>query len=142
MVADSVYGNSPEFIEAIESCIGIPYFVSIPSDTLCWLQMPITRKKEYKYKGEVHSKLIVEGTEKKPISVETFAKGINEYFWYRRKVSEGTKGPIEYEFTKRRIILAKKGLPSKTVWLIIKRSIEENPAYLYYISNAPLSARL
>jgi len=137
VVADSVYGNSPEFIEAIESCIGIPYFVSIPSDTLCWLQMPITRKKEYKYKGEVRSKLIVEGTEKKPISIERLAKGINEYFWYRRKVSEGTKGPIEYEFTKRRIILAKKGLPSKTLWLIIKRSIEDNPAYSYYISNAP-----
>jgi len=142
VVADSVYGNSPEFIEAIESCIGIPYFVSIPSDTLFWLQMPITRKKEYKYKGEVRSKLIVEGTEKKPISIERLAKGINEYFWYRRKVSEGTKGPIEYEFTKRRIILAKKGLPSKTLWLIIKRSIEDNPAYSYYISNAPLSTRL
>ena len=25
-----------------------------------------------------------------------------DYFWYRGKVSEGTKGPIEYEFTKRR----------------------------------------
>ena len=47
VVADSIYGNSPEFINAIESCIGATYFVSIPSDTLCWLQVPITRKKEY-----------------------------------------------------------------------------------------------
>lgn len=142
VVADSVYGNSPEFIEAIERCIGIPYFVSIPSDTLCWLQMPITRKKEYKYQGQLRSKLIVERTEKKPISVESLAKGINEYFWYRRKVSEGTKGPIEYEFTKRHIILAKQGVPSNIVWLVIKRSIEDNPAYSYYISNAPVSTRL
>jgi len=142
VVADSVYGNSPEFIEAIERCIGIPYFVSIPSDTLCWLQMPITRKKEYKYRGQLRSKLIVERTEKKPISVESLAKGINEYFWYRRKVSEGTKGPIEYEFTKRHIILAKQGVPSNIVWLVIKRSIEDNPAYSYYISNAPVSTRL
>jgi len=142
VVADSVYGNSPEFIEAIERCIGIPYFVSIPSDTLCWLQMPITRKKEYKYRGQIRSKLIVERTEKKPISVESLAKGINEYFWYRRKVSEGTKGPIEYEFTKRHIILAKQGVPSNIVWLVIKRSIEDNPAYSYYISNAPVSTRL
>ena len=142
VVADSVYGSNPDFIEAVERCIGVPYFVSIPSQTLCWLQMPVTRKKEYKYKGEVRSKVILERTEKKPISVEALAKGINQFFWYRRKVSEGTKGPIEYEFTKRRVILAKEGAPWKTVWLIIKRSTEDSPAYWYYISNAPVSSRL
>lgn len=142
IVADSVYGSNPDFIEAVESCIGVPYFVSIPSDTLCWLQMPVTRKKEYTYKGETRSKLTVEHKEKKPISVAALAKGINPFFWYRRKVSEGTKGPIEYEFTKRRVVLAKQGRPWKTVWLIIKRSIEDSPAYSYYISNAPVSTRL
>ncbi len=60
--------------------------------------------------------------------------------WYRPKVSEGTKRPIEYELTKRQIILAKNGLPTKTVWLVIKRTIEDNPTYYYYISNAPISS--
>jgi SRSO17 transposase len=142
VVADSVYGSNPDFIEAVESCIGVPYFVSICSDTLCWLQMPVTRKKEYKYKRKIRSKLTVERKEKKPLSVEALAKGINPFFWYRRKVSEGTKGPIEYEFTKRRVVLAKDGVPWKTVWLIIKRSIEDSAAYSYYISNAPVSTRL
>ena len=40
------------------------------------------------------------------------------------------------------MILAKNGLPEKTVWLIIKRTIEANPKYSYYISNAPSSTRL
>jgi SRSO17 transposase len=142
IVADCLYGNSPEFIEAAESCVGKIYFISIPSDTQCWLKRPITRTKKYKYRGEVHSKIVLEKTEKKPITVETLAKNINDYFWYRRKVSEGTKGPIEYEFTKRQIILAKNGLPTKTVWLVIKRTIEDNPTYYYYISNAPISTRL
>ncbi len=142
VVADTLYGNSPEFIEAIENCVGTTYFVSIPNDTLCWLKQPITRKKLYKYKGKMRSKLVVELTEKKPISVKTMAENINDYFWYRRKVSEGTKGPIKYEFTKRRIVLSNNGLPSKTVWLIIKRTIEDNPTYSYYISNAPVSTRL
>ncbi len=31
--------------------------------------------------------------------------------WYRRKVSEGDKGPIEYEFAKRRVVLSKDGVP-------------------------------
>jgi len=71
------------------------------------LERPITREKQYKYKGQMRTRLIVERTEKKPISVQALAKSINNYFWYRRKVSEGTKGPIEYEFTKRRITLSR-----------------------------------
>ena len=76
------------------------------------------------------------------MTVEAFAKSINKYFWYRRVVAEGAKGPIAYEFTKRRVILSKEGLPDETVWLVIRRTLGDNPIYSYYISNAPLSTRL
>jgi SRSO17 transposase len=142
VLADSLYGASPEFIEAVEKCVGMTYFVSIPSDTQCWLNMPILREKQYKYKGEIRTKTILEKTEKKPIKANDLAKNINNFFWYKRKVSEGAKGPIEYEFTKRQVVLAKNGLPEKTVWLIIKRTVEPDPVYFYYISNAPVSSKL
>jgi SRSO17 transposase len=142
VAADSIYGSSPEFIEAVEGCAGVTYFVSIPSDALCWLREPVTRKKLYRYKGEMRTKVIVEKTEKKPVTVETVGKNINDYFWYRRKVSEGTKGPVEYEFHKRQVILSRHGLPEKTVWLVIKRTLGDDPRYSYYISNAPASTRL
>ena len=142
VLADSVYGTNPEFIEAVEKWTGVAYFASVSCDTLCWLQMPITIEKQYSYKGETLSKRVVEATEKKPITVELLAKNINDYFWYRRKVSEGTKGPIEYEFTKREVVLSKNGLPWKTVWLVIKRTLDNAPSYSYYISNAPRSTRL
>jgi len=142
VLADSLYGNSPEFIDAVEQCAHLIYFVSIPSDTLCWLKRPITKMKEYKYEGKVHTKEILEKTEEKPISFETLAMNTNNYFWYRRKVSEGTKGPIAYEFMRRRVILSKNGLPQKTVWLIIRRTLGCNATYDYYISNAPESTKL
>lgn len=142
VAADSIYGNSPDFIEAVDSCVGLTYFVSVPNDTLCWLKQPITREKTYKYKGMKNKKMVLEKTEKKPLSLKTIAKNINDFFWYRRTVSEGTKGPITYEFTKRRVVLSKTGLPWKTVWLIIKRTLGDNPEYSYCISNAPLSTRL
>jgi SRSO17 transposase len=142
VLGDTIYGSSPDFIEAAESCVGVTYFVEAASDTRCWLQRPITREKQYKYKGEIRTKTVLEKTEKKPITVSTLAQNINDYFWYRRKVSEGTKGPIEYEFTKRRVTLSNNGLPQKTVWLIIRRSIEDQPVYKFYLSNAPTSARL
>jgi len=142
VLGDSIYGLSPEFIEAVESCVGITYFVEATADIRCWLKRPITREKQYQYKGEIRSKTVLEKTEKKPIAVSTLAANINDFFWYRRTVSEGTKGPIEYEFTKRRIILAHNDLPQKAVWLIIRRTIEDQPVYKYYLSNAPISSRL
>ena len=142
IVADSIYGSSPDFINTVENRPELRYFVSVPSDTACWLTEPITRKKKYKYRGQIREKTVLESTEKKPITVESFAKSINNYFWYRRKVSEGTKGPIEYEFTKRRIVLSKNEIPDRTVWLIIRRTIEPHPIYRYFMSNAPVSTRL
>lgn len=142
VVADTIYGSSPEFIETLEKATGVTYFVSRPYDTLCWLKRPATMKKEYKYKGEVRSKRVVNTKEKSPISFETIAKNLNNYFWYKRQVCEGTKGPVEYEFTKRMVVLSANGLPGKEVWLIIKRTLDKEPSYSYYTSNAPLSTRL
>ena len=142
IVADSTYGNSPDFIDAVDGLTGVTYLVSMPDDTLCWLRRPLVVKKEYRFKGEMRSKLLLKDPEKDPVSFETIARNLNNYFWYRRKVSEGTKGPIEYEFTKRRVVLSRAGLPTREVWLIIRRTLGESPTYSYFISNAGLSARL
>ncbi len=142
LIRDSIYGSSPDFINTVEKYPTLRYLVSVPSDTPCWLTAPITREKKYKYGGQMREKIVPETTQKKPISVESLAKSINTYFWYRRKVSEGTKGPIEYEFTKRRIVLSKNGIPDRTVWLVIRRTIGLDPSYRYYINNAPVSTRL
>jgi len=142
ILADSVYATSPEFIEAAESLIGVTYLVQMPEDTLCWYKQPTVIEKTYKYRGQKQTKKVLSEKAKKPISFKELANGINNFFWYRRKVSEGTKGPIEYEFTKRSIVLSNNGLPQKTVWLLIRRTLDKEPVYSFYISNAPRSARL
>lgn len=104
--------------------------------------MSYTIKKEYKYRGETRTKTVLADPKNKPVKISVFAKTINDYFWYRRQVSEGTKGPIVYEFTKRKIFVANARLPQKEVWMVIRRTIEDNPDYSYYISNAQVSIRL
>jgi SRSO17 transposase len=142
ILADSIYGISPEFIQAVEALPDKTYFVSVSKDTKCWLKRPMTITKSYKWGGKTRSKTILVDPESKPLSLEELAKNINDYFWYRRKVSEGTKGPIVYEYTRRRIILSADGLPQKTVWLLIRRSLGDKPQYSYFISNASSSTRL
>jgi SRSO17 transposase len=139
IVADAIYGNSPEFIQAAEGCSGKTYFVSISSDIRCWLKEPKVSTRKYQYRGKAHSKQVAENN---PLSVKAIAKSTHKYFWFRRRVSEGTKGPIVYEFTKRQVTLCQDGLPAKSVWLVIKRTLGDNPTYYYYISNAPISTRL
>jgi hypothetical protein len=75
-------------------------------------------------------------------TVSALAKSLPASSWYRRKVSEGTKGPIAYEFARRRVTLCHEGLPTRTVWLVMKRTLGAEPQYSYYASNAPSSAPL
>lgn len=142
IAADSVYGNSPVFRKAAESIPSVTYMVGMPGNTQCWLRRPTTEIRLYKHGKEQKSKLVLKTSEKEPITFDEFARDLNKFFWYRRKVSEGTKGPIEYEFTKRQIVLARDGLPEDEVWLIIRRTLGDNPIYSYYISNAMGSTRL
>jgi SRSO17 transposase len=141
LVADCLYGNSPDFLDAIEACVGVTAFVAIPSETRCWLQRPQTEDKSYMYKGEPRSKRVV-ASDNVPCTVAAVAGSLPASRWYQRTVSEGTKGPIRYAFARQRVTLCKEGLPERPVWLIIKRSGCVEPTYSYYISNAPASTSL
>jgi hypothetical protein len=141
-VADCLYGNSPDFLDALDACVGVTALVAIPSETRCWLQAPQTEDKPYRYQGEVRSKRVVVAPDTDPCSVAALAASLPASSWYRRTVSEGTKGPIEYAFARKRVTLCKDGLPERTGWLVIRRTLGPEPVYSYYISNAPMSTPL
>jgi SRSO17 transposase len=80
VLADSLYANSPEFVEAVESQVGLTYLLQVPEDTLCWLKSPCTITKTYKYNGQVRTKKILSHKAKDPISIKSLAAGINSFF--------------------------------------------------------------
>src|SRR5438552_15653357 len=142
VVADCLYGNRPDFLEAVDACVGVTTFVAIPSETRCWRQRPRTEDKTYIYKGEARSKRVVVNPEHAPRTVATLAANLPASCWYQRKVSEGTKGPIVYAFARQRVALCTEGLPERPVWLVIKRTLGVDPGYAYAISKAPASTPL
>jgi SRSO17 transposase len=142
VVADCLYGQSPDFLYAVDACVGITTFVAIPADTRCWLQRPRTAEQTYRYKGAERSKRVVVAPAHDAYTVAALATRLPASSWYRRQVSEGTKGPIMYAFARQRVTLCKDGLPERTVWLVIKRREGPEPSYTYYISNAPVSTPL
>jgi SRSO17 transposase len=42
VVADGLYGNSPDCLDAVEACVGVTALGAIASETRCWLQRPQT----------------------------------------------------------------------------------------------------
>jgi SRSO17 transposase len=60
--ADCLYGNSPDFLDAIDACVSVTAFVAIPSETRCWCQRPQTAEHPYRYKGEARAKRVVVDT--------------------------------------------------------------------------------
>jgi SRSO17 transposase len=142
VVADCLYGQSPDFLDAVDACVGVTTLVAIPSETRCWLQAPRATDRPYTYKGVVRTKRVVVGPAQEPCTVAALAARLPASSWYRRQVSEGTKGPIVYEFARQRVTLCKEGLPERTVWLVIKRTVGAMPISSYYISNAPASTPL
>lgn len=142
LVADCLYGSSPEFLDAVDACVGVTALVAIPGESRCWRQRPQSEEIPYRYQGQERSKRVVVGAEQKPTTVAALAASLPASSWYRRRVSEGTKGAIAYEFARQRVTLSKAGLPDRTVWLVIKRTWGAEPRYAYAISNAPRSTPL
>ena len=112
-------GNSPDFLDAIDTCVGVTAFVAIPAETRCWLQRPQTEEKDYTYRGETRSKRVVIAPTLAPSSVAALAARLPASSWYQRAVSEGTKGPITYAFARQRVTLCKEGLPEGCVAIFI-----------------------
>jgi SRSO17 transposase len=142
VVADCLYGQSPDFLDAVDACVGITTFVAIPADTRCWLQRPKTAEQTYRYKGVERSKRVVVAPAHDACTVAALAAQLPAARWYRRQVAEGTKGPIRYAFARQRVTLCKEGLPERTVWLVIKRREEPEPVDTSDIRNAPASTPL
>src|SRR5262249_44911973 len=142
VVADCLYGHSPNFLDAVDACIGGTTCVAIPADTRCRLQGPKTTARTSRYKGAARAKRVVIAPATDACTVAALAARLPASAWDRRPVAEGTKGPLISALARQRVTLCQDGLPERTVWLVIKRREGASPSYSYYISNAPASTPL
>ena len=136
-MADGLYGHSPTFLDAVDACVGRTALGAIPSETRCWRQRPRTEAKRSRDKGAARAKRVVVAPDSAPSLGATVAASQPASRWYRRQGSEGTKGPITSEFARQRVTLWKDGLPDRTVWLVMQRTLGAEPSYAYAISHAP-----
>jgi len=139
MVADCLYGHSPDFWAACEACGGIVACVATPADTRGWRQSLATTTPTSPSKGTQRTQRVAV-TDTPPRTVAALAQAMPATFWYRRTVAEGTTGPSTYECARKRLRLCKEGQPTTAVWVLLTRTLGAHPQYGYSLSNAPVRA--
>jgi hypothetical protein len=128
VVADGLDGHRPDLLDAVEACVGVTTFVARPADTRCGLQAPRTEEPLSREKGAVRAKRGGVASDHAPCPVAALAARRPASRWYRRQVSEGTKGPLVSACARQRVTLCKEGWPERTVWRVIKRTVGAEPA--------------
>jgi hypothetical protein len=119
VVAECLYGNSPECLEGLDRHGHRVSMVAMPSDTRAWRAGPVRETTPSRSGGEGRTTRQVAAKDRLPPSVAAIAHRLPAGCWSRRTGSERTKGPITSAWTKRRVTLCRDGVPDWAVWLVM-----------------------
>src|SRR6185503_8945712 len=86
--------------------------------------------------GRPRSKPRVRADQPAPQTVEQVAAALPARAWQRLAFREGTKGVQYAEFARVRVVVERDDLPGPELWLVIERSLDQEPKVKYYLSNA------
>jgi len=77
-------------------------------------------------------------------TVAEVARGLKPRAWRRHRVTEGAKGPREYEFARLRVIEKQHKQPGPAGWLMVRRPLgcRDPKEFKYFLSNAPKTISL
>ena len=122
LVADSLYGDSGEFLDALEA-LDQRYLVEVKKNTLVWTVDPATLPG--KTPGPKQRKKLGSYRYHEVRSVQEIAAALPEDAWRPLKLREGTKGPLVCEFAVLRVWAMRHSQPGPPVWLVIRRSLDD-----------------
>ncbi len=81
VVADGLYGKSPDFLDAVDACGGVTTWVAMPSETRCWLQRPRTEDRTSIDTGQERTKRVVVAPHSAPCAVAAVAASLPASSW-------------------------------------------------------------
>jgi len=127
LVADWLSGKRPACRDAVDAWVGGTALVAVPAETRWWRQRPLPPETPSTDKGAVRAKGVCPPEPPTPLTVAAWAPRRASSGWYRRMVSEGTKGPSAEAWARTRGTLCTDGLPNRTGWLGRQRPLGSSP---------------
>lgn len=136
VTGDEVYGDSPRLREAVQKH-GRFYVLAISSNTRVWAERPQVIEPQEQTGGRPRRAPRVAPAAPSARMVSQVIRNLPSQSWKRLAVMEGEKGPIEYHWTRTRVVESRDRLPGPDVWLLARRSLSDPKQLAYYLAYAP-----
>lgn len=133
IIGDKLYGSSGPLIDQLDRQHQRYMFQVKPNRTV-WVEDPGNRMSTTL--GTKRRRRL--GVTRHPSvrSMKELANELPANAWQRLQLRDGAKGPLVYDFARRRVWLARKGKHSTPVWVVFPRSLNAQEEMRYHISNA------
>ena len=136
LTADETYGQDGAFREVVDAA-GWWYVAEVPVKQHVWADAPSARRggtgawcgRARKTHRNAHS-----------VRVDELGRRFDDRAWQRIQVAEGTLGRRVYEFAFQRVVERWGRRPGREGWLMVRRSLDQEPERKYFLSNAPAAA--
>jgi SRSO17 transposase len=144
VAADAAYGDSHDLRQEVADldrwyCFEVSRNTEVWTQEPSWQVPPLTGRR-----GRPRSRPRPAPQSKAAQQVEAIIRALPETDWIRHRVTEGEKGPREYEFVRLRVIEKIHREPGSTGWLMARRPVGAGGGaeIKFFLSNAPETVAL
>jgi len=143
VTGDAEYGDSHDLRQAVEEQ-GKWYCFEVSRDAMVWSSEPNWQVPEGGKLGRPRTRKRPSADSPAAVTVAELTATLSEAEWIRHRVTEGAKGPREYEFVRVRVIEKRHKQPGSWGWMMVRRPVgcRDPEEYKHYLSNAPETVAL
>lgn len=138
---DALYGATPAFVDGV-AALDKWYFAEVACATRVWLAAPVVALPAWSGRGRKPMRVRLAPGQPGAHRVDAVMDRLSPAAWTRHVIKEGSKGPIICDFACLRVTVVRDGLPGATVWLVIRRNVDDPTEVKFYLSHAPLTTRM
>ncbi len=141
VTADAAYGDCHDLRQLIDQ-LGRWYVVEVSSTAEVYQRDPAWQVPARRGgRGRPPSRPRPTPTSAPAVLVREVVGGLAASAWVRHRVTEGAKGPREYQFARVRVVEKRHRAPGPEGWLLARRPVGGGQVK-YYLSNAPATVAL
>ena len=141
VAVDALYGDTPAFLDGVAG-LGKWYFAEVACATHVWVQPPVVELPPWSGRGRKPTRRRLRAGQPPSQRVDMVMAHLPAQAWTRHLIKEGSKGPIICDFACLRVTVVRDGLPGDTVWLVLRRNVDDPTEVKFYLSNAPATTPL
>ena len=136
VAVDALYGDAPAFLDGV-AALGKWYFAEVARSTHVWVEPAVVEVPAWSGRGRHPTRLRLRAGEVEAQRVDSVIANLPPGAWTRHAIKEGSKGPLICDFACLQVSGVRNKLPGTSVWLVVRRNVEDPSEVKYYLSNAP-----